>query len=170
MFVILLLYCFLSLFSSFTSFHISHDITKDQSKISNPVKLYLPIVSSTLANQNEKNRKYDIDYDRKRKSKTKNHSFQDQFKKKKGSKTQKTFDSSIQYNKGKKKSYERDNVKGGVKMSHDKSKSAEDTKAGNYNSKYQHDKGSKSKGYHNLFMKDEYKKEHTFYGKYYIIF
>ncbi|KAG5669839.1 hypothetical protein PVAND_000130 [Polypedilum vanderplanki] len=36
-------------------------------------------------------------------------------------------------------------------------------KEGKYDEQHQRKKGKKSKGYHNIFMKDEYKKDHTFY-------
>lgn len=104
---------------------------------------------------------------------------EEMYQKKNGKKTVDGYSKEFKYQKGKKGSYEKDldsddnSEEGDKKDSHydeaDKfqqnEEESEKKKTGDYGSKKHHKKGSKSKGYHNIFMKDEYKKDHTFYGK-----
>ncbi|KFB50579.1 AGAP006214-PA-like protein [Anopheles sinensis] len=46
---------------------------------------------------------------------------------------------------------------------HDHHQEAKRTKGGKHHEKKHHKKGSKTTGYHNVYHKDEYKKEHVFY-------
>lgn len=46
---------------------------------------------------------------------------------------------------------------------HEFHEGATDSKGGKFGEKKHHRKGSKTTGYHNVFHKDEYKKDHTFY-------
>lgn len=107
-------------------------------------------------------------------------SHEDKYHKKKGKKSKTGYSKELKFKKGKKGSYEReykdkDFEAEGEKDSkkydeadnyHEHESQAEHKKGGKYGSKKHHKKGSKSKGYHNVFMKDEYKKDHTFYGKF----
>lgn len=105
--------------------------------------------------------------------------YKDEQFKKQGSKSNKVFSSDFEYNKGKKGGYEKTfdsekdhEEKKKLATEHDEACSdmskheseKKGDKSGKFNSKHQHHKGAKSKGYHNIFMKDEYKKDHTFYG------
>lgn len=106
-------------------------------------------------------------------------SHEDKYHKKKGNKSSKGYSNEIKFKKGKKGSYEKeykdkDHEEEGENDSkkyheadnyHQHEAQGEHKKGGKYGSKKHHKKGSKSKGYHNVFMKDEYKKDHTFYGK-----
>jgi Domain of unknown function (DUF4779) len=107
------------------------------------------------------------------------HSNEDKFHKKKGHKAAKGYTTDVKFKKAKKGEYghkhEEGNFgeQGGKKSSHydegdkysEHHEAAQNEKGGKFGSKKHHKKGSKSKGYHNVFMKDEYKKDHTFYGK-----
>lgn len=104
---------------------------------------------------------------------------EDKFAKKKGHKAAKGYTTDVKFKKAKKGEYGHKHEegdfgeKGAKKASHydegdkysEHHEAAQSEKGGKYGSKKHHKKGSKSKGYHNVFMKDEYKKDHTFYGK-----
>lgn len=104
---------------------------------------------------------------------------EEKFHKKNGEKSEKGYKKEFKYQKGKKGSYDKDHNSGDDGEKGEKKESqydeadkfkqheegSEKKKTGDYGSKKHHKKGSKSKGYHNIFMKDEYKKDHTFYGK-----
>lgn len=106
-------------------------------------------------------------------------SHEDKYHKKQGKQSNKGYKHSLKFEKGKKGSYDREDDTGKKNEEGDKKSSFYDEsdkheqyemedgkkKAGEYGHKKNHKKGSKSKGYHNVFMKDEYKKDHTFYGK-----
>jgi hypothetical protein len=106
-------------------------------------------------------------------------SHDDKYNKKHGEKSNKGYKNELKFSKGKKGSYDKKYDAGNHEEEGDKKSSKYDEsdnyhehhskdhkkKGGKYGSKKHHKKGSKSKGYHNVFMKDEYKKDHTFYGK-----
>ncbi|CAG9803782.1 unnamed protein product [Chironomus riparius] len=103
--------------------------------------------------------------------------FENSYHKKHGFKTSEGYNNDQKYSKGKKDSYEKkhdlgdENSEKKNKQSNfeDHEQSEDDNNQGhkengeNYNLKKHHKKGSKAKGYHNVFMKDEYKKDHIFY-------
>lgn len=107
------------------------------------------------------------------------HSQEEKYKKKNGKESNKDYKKEFKFSKGKKGSYNREHnggdfgEDGGKKSSHydeHKKQSEHESegkheKGGKFDAKKHHKKGSKSKGYHNVFMKDEYKKDHTFYGE-----
>lgn len=104
---------------------------------------------------------------------------EEKYHKKSGKKASKGYSHEIKYEKGRKGSHDvehgskDDSEEGGNKKSHydeadkhsEHESEASNKKGGEYGHKKNHKKGSKSKGYHNVFMKDEYKKDHTFYGR-----
>lgn len=105
--------------------------------------------------------------------------YEDKFHKKSGDKKVKNYSKDYAYSRGRKGSYDRE-YHSDSNDKEDKSKKSEHNsddseseyesedkkkKEGKYGSKKHHQKGSKSNGYHNIFMKDEYKKDHTFYGE-----
>lgn len=104
--------------------------------------------------------------------------FENSYHKKHGYKTSEGYNTDQKYSKGKKDSYEKkhdlgdENSEKKNKESNyeDHEQSEDDNSQGHkengekYNLKKHHKKGSKAKGYHNVFMKDEYKKDHIFYG------
>lgn len=106
-------------------------------------------------------------------------SHEEKFNKKHGKNSKKGYKKEFKFSKGDKGSYSRENnngeydEEGGKKASHydghdnhsEHDSAAKNEKGGKFEGKQHHKKGSKSKGYHNVFMKDEYKKDHTFYGK-----
>lgn len=106
-------------------------------------------------------------------------SHEDKYHKKKGKKLSNGYKKEMKFKKGKKGSYEREYKEKDFDAEGDNSSKKYDEadnyhshesqgqhkKGGKYGSKKHHKKGSKSKGYHNVFMKDEYKKDHTFYGE-----
>lgn len=106
-------------------------------------------------------------------------SHEDKYEKKKGNKLNNGYSSEFKFQKGKKGSYDTDHDSGDESEHGEKKASKYDEadnhsehhsedghkKGGKYGHKKHHKKGSKSKGYHNVYMKDEYKKDHTFYGE-----
>lgn len=106
-------------------------------------------------------------------------SAEEKYHKKNGKKSSKGYNNQFKFSKGKKGSYDNEHDSGDHKEDggHKSSKYDEadnykehdeeshKKKGGHFGSKKNHKKGSKSKGYHNVFMKDEYKKDHTFYGE-----
>jgi len=104
--------------------------------------------------------------------------FENSYQKKHGFKTNEGYNTDQKYSQGKKDSYDKKHDSGNENSEkknkasnyEDHEQSEDDNNQGHtengekYNSKKQHKKGSKSKGYHNVFMKDEYKKDHIFYG------
>lgn len=104
---------------------------------------------------------------------------EEKFNRKKGKKLKKNYKKEFKFSKGKKGSYNKEDDNGDYGEAGDKKASHYDDhnkhsehessdkqeKGGQFDKKKHHKKGSKSKGYHNVFMKDEYKKDHTFYGK-----
>ncbi|XP_050093984.1 histidine-rich glycoprotein-like [Anopheles aquasalis] len=96
---------------------------------------------------------------------------------KKGEKGVKGYDSKHKLEKGSKGSYGKEDHEhqygheGDRKHSHhdegshyhDHHAAAKRTKGGKHHEKKHHKKGSKTTGYHNVYHKDEYKKEHIFY-------
>lgn len=104
---------------------------------------------------------------------------EEKYLKKSGKKASKGYSHEIKYEKGRKGSHDVEHgsgdnsEEGGSKKSHydesdkhsEHASEAANSKGGDYGHKKNHKKGSKSKGYHNVFMKDEYKKDHTFYGR-----
>jgi Domain of unknown function (DUF4779) len=109
-------------------------------------------------------------------------SYGDKYKKNSGNKTKKEYSSDYSYSKGKKSSYDKSYDSGDKKKENhkkvaendDDSKESsynseeEEKKAGDYGLKKSHQKGERSKAYHNIFQKDEYKKDRIFYGMYLI--
>lgn len=84
----------------------------------------------------------------------------------KGHRTKMYYDKASSYERGQKGSYERsfgdkeqdkEDYKAEANLNDDRSEDVELKKRKN--------KGSKNKAYHNVFMKDEYKKDHTIFGK-----
>ncbi|XP_058066191.1 histidine-rich glycoprotein-like [Anopheles bellator] len=96
---------------------------------------------------------------------------------KKGESSSKGYDSKHELEKGSKGSYDKEGHEhryengGDRKHSHhdegshykDHHEAAKRTKGGKHHEKKHHKKGSKTTGYHNVYHKDEYKKEHIFY-------
>lgn len=107
------------------------------------------------------------------------HAHEEKFNKKKGKKSKKNYKKQFNFAKGMKGSYNQKHGDGDYgeiaekKDSHynqnnqhtEHDAADKNEKGGQFDKKKHHKKGSKSKGYHNVFMKDEYKKDHTFYGK-----
>ena len=106
-------------------------------------------------------------------------SHEEKYLKKNGGNSKNGYNNEYKFKKGKKGSYDTkfeaddEEEEGGKKSSHHDEADAhsehheggKNEKGGDFGKKKHHEKGSKSKGYHNVFMKDEYKKDHTFYGK-----
>lgn len=105
-------------------------------------------------------------------------SHEEKYHKKKGQNSNNGYNNEFKFKTGKKGSYSSkhdsadEEEKGGKKSSHyddadnhsGHDAAGKHKEGGDYEAKKHHNKGSKSKGYHNVFMKDEYKKDHTFYG------
>ncbi|CRL01681.1 CLUMA_CG014900, isoform A [Clunio marinus] len=104
-------------------------------------------------------------------------SHEDKYKKNHGKKSKEGYSKEENFKKGKKGSYHKDHKEGDESEEGESEKSHYDEadkhqeysskdkkeKGGQYKKQKHHKKGSQSKGYHNVFMKDEYKKDHTFY-------
>jgi len=104
---------------------------------------------------------------------------EEQFKKKSGKKSSKDYKSESHFDKAAKGSYDKEDHAGedeeegahkeakydGYDKHSEHESSGKNKKGGQFKAKKQHKKGSKTTGYHNVFMKDEYKKDHTFYGE-----
>lgn len=102
---------------------------------------------------------------------------EDEWHKSSGEKGDKKYDSSHHNKKGEKGAHFEENEsghfdeeKGSKKKHHDESdkhgehhESKKGSKGGKAAEKKHHKKGSKTSGYHNVFHKDEFKKDHTFY-------
>ncbi|XP_070493287.1 protein FAM133A-like [Chironomus tepperi] len=103
--------------------------------------------------------------------------YENSYHKKHGYKTNEDYNTAQKFSKGKKDSYEKKHDSGNensekknkVSDYEDHEQSEDDNHQGHkengekYNLKKHHKKGSKAKGYHNVFMKDEYKKDHIIY-------
>uniref|UniRef100_A0A1B0CK13 Putative cuticular protein 35b n=1 Tax=Lutzomyia longipalpis TaxID=7200 RepID=A0A1B0CK13_LUTLO len=101
----------------------------------------------------------------------------EEYHKKHGSEGKKGHDSETKFEKGSKGHYSKEDHSGhydedgGHKKSYydegdeygQHHEGAHASKGGKYGEKKHHKKGSKTTGYHNVFHKDEYKKDHTFY-------
>lgn len=97
--------------------------------------------------------------------------------KKKGESSKKSHDNEEKYEKGDKGDYAKEDHEGHYEEDGSHSEGHHDegdyygqhhqgekaTKGGKFGEKKHHKKGSKTTGYHNVFHKDEYKKDHTFY-------
>lgn len=103
--------------------------------------------------------------------------YEGDYYKKKGESSKKEHDSEHKFDKGEKGDYAKENHEGNYEEDAGNSKSNHDegayhgehhqgekaSKGGSFGEKKHHKKGSKTTGYHNVFHKDEYKKDHTFY-------
>lgn len=89
--------------------------------------------------------------------------YENSYHKKFGHKTNEGYSKDEKYHKGNKDSYGKQRKDHEENEDHDQQEGHK--KGEKYNARKQHKKGSNSKGYHNVFMKDEYKKDHIFYGE-----
>jgi Domain of unknown function (DUF4779) len=135
--------------------------------------------SSSESNESRRHRKPQHSYESQDHSSEGGQSYEDKYLKNLGKKSKKGYKTEVKFQKAKKGTYGNEHEDGHYGQDGDKKHSQYDeadsysahhsgekkAKKGKFGSKKHHKKGSKSKGYHNVFMKDEYKKDHTFYGK-----